>query len=143
MANIPRYDTRTDPEDFYMPKNFDPSDPNMDEPNTVRTRQGKYPSRRGQLPMPTQGKSPSPTEEDVNTGQGTDSDISTGIQQMWIAQMLRKMLGSDMVPQSMTPGSVGPGSPSNIPLEAMEGDPNQIGALFDPTPMAKQRRGFQ
>lgn len=142
MPRIPQYDTRTDPEDYYMPQNFDPNDPSLDEPNTVKTRKGKYASGKT-LPGRDQTKQPSPTEGDVNTGQGTDADISTGIEQMWLSQMLRHMLGSGMVPQSMVPNTVGPGVPSNAPGQAMEGDPNQVGSLFDPTPMARQRRGFQ
>lgn len=145
MPRIPQYDTRTDPED-YMPQqrdNYDSPDAydNSDLPGrSVKTRTGKYPSRKGQLPMPAQGRSPSPTADDIDTGIGTDGAIQGGIDELWRTQMLRKLLGSALVPPHMTQVTGG-GNPSDVPAESMEG--NELGALFDPTPMAMQRRGRQ
>lgn len=128
MAKRPRFDTRLDPEDEYDP----------DNPRSVRTKRiGRFGQPGRPLRQQEVERGPMPGPDEVDTGDGTDAGIATGVEDAWKRQMLMQLLAGGMVDPGMIPGNVG-GMPSSVPAENMGVE--EIGQLFDPRPIGRQRR---
>lgn len=131
----------------------EPEDIEVDNPRMIRTR--KY-GARNRVPMyqlpdrPQDGAPRRPMAGDFSVndpafearyGQyaGSDGSIDEEAMRQHRMEMLMPFLNPALLsPRLYAPA--GPGDPSEIPAENMEGE--ELGALFDPTSMQRQRKRY-